>query len=194
MDGLEAKLKYFTARPNTSYTVTLMASEEAPLMLNLKSLLVGLGYALTSNRFDATAAGLLVIAFSKTADTATVVAVATVAVPVSVEGVSGVVLDKLEPTDVVDGKDTHPALFLAVMVYQPDANPLNTPVRLVKPELLMLKLLPNTVEVTFIVPVTTVAVGWVTDKVGAAGVAGCAFTTTLLAVDMQPPELMATRL
>ena len=80
------------------------------------------------------------------------------------------------------------------MLYCPEANPLNTPVRLVKPELPILKLFPNTVEVTFIVPVATVAVGWVTDKVGAAGVAGGAFNTTLLADDTQPALLMATRL
>jgi hypothetical protein len=79
------------------------------------------------------------------------------------------------------------------MPYKFGVNPLNTPVRLLCAELLMLKLLPNTVEVTFIVPVAKVVVGCVTDNEGAAGVAGGAFTTTLLADDPQPALLMATR-
>jgi hypothetical protein len=126
MDGLEAKLKYFSARTNMSYTVTLMVSEEALLMLSLKSLLVGLEYALTSNRFDARAAGVLVVAFSVTLGAATVVAVTTVASVFLPEAVC-VPLNKPDPTDSVDGKEMQPAIFLAVMLYVPVANPINTP-------------------------------------------------------------------
>jgi hypothetical protein len=49
MDDLLPNVNWLNDLPNTSYTVTLMVSEEAPLMLSLKWLLVGLGYALTSN-------------------------------------------------------------------------------------------------------------------------------------------------
>ena len=158
-----------------SYTVTLMVSEETLLMLSLKSVVVGLGYAPTSNRLDAMAEGTMGSTLTTTG--------AGVSVP----------LANPDPIYTCDGKDTQPALLLAVMPYRFGVNPLNTPVRLVKAEPLMLKLLPNTVEVTFIVPVPTVVVGWVTFKVGAEGVAGCTFTTTLLADDEQPSALMGVK-
>jgi hypothetical protein len=46
-----------------------------------------------------------------------------------------------------------------------------------------------------IVPVATVHVGCaVTEAVGAAGVAGCAFTVTLVTEDIQPLLFLAVRL
>ena len=45
-----------------------------------------------------------------------------------------------------------------------------------------------------IVPVATAQVGWVTVAVGADGVAGCAFTVTLVTADTQPALLLAVTL
>ena len=45
-----------------------------------------------------------------------------------------------------------------------------------------------------IVPVATAQVGCVTVAVGAAGVAGCAFTVTLVTADTQPALLLAVTL
>ena len=55
----------------------------------------------------------------------------------------------------------------------------------------MLKLLPKIDDITFIVPVATVAVGWVTVKLGDPGVAGWEFTVTNLAAEMQPAAFFA---
>ena len=48
--------------------------------------------------------------------------------------------------------------------------------------------------VTVIVPVATLQVGWVTLTVGAAGVAGCAFTVAAVIEEVQPALLLAVTL
>ena len=58
----------------------------------------------------------------------------------------------------------------------------------------MLKVNPVVEEVTVIVPVATLQIGCVTDAVGAAGVAGCALTVTLVAVEIHPAAFLAVRL
>jgi hypothetical protein len=70
---------------------------------------------------------------------------------------------------------------------------LNTPVVLVKDEelvLFMLKCNPVILDVTLMVPVATVHVGWVTLTVGAAGLAGFAFTIKVRPADTQPMEFL----
>ena len=44
----------------------------------------------------------------------------------------------------------------------------------------MLKLNPEVEELTAMVPVATVQVGWVIVKVGTAGIGGCGLTVTLV--------------
>jgi hypothetical protein len=113
-----------------SYTVTLMVSEEALLMFSLKSELLGLGYAPTSNKSDAMAAGTMGTVFSVTWGIATV-ELATVTGLLSETGVVCVPLANPEPIETVDGEDMQPTLLLAVMLHIPETNPLNTPLRLV---------------------------------------------------------------
>ena len=72
----------------------------------------------------------------------------------------------------LDAVEIHPDAFLAVMLYVPFDNPAKTPVVLVYVIPSILKLSPVLLEVTFIVPVETLQVGWDEDKVGVAGVAG----------------------
>ena len=49
-------------------------------------------------------------------------------------------------------------------------------------------------EVTVIVPVATAHVGWIILATGADGVAGCAFSVTLVASLIQPEAVFAVRL
>ena len=75
----------------------------------------------------------------------------------------------------------------------PGATNVNTPPdEYVVPSIL--KVNPVVEEVTVIVPVATVQVGCVTDAVGAAGVAGCAFTITLVGAEIHPAAFLAVRL
>ena len=58
----------------------------------------------------------------------------------------------------------------------------------------MLKVNPAVADVTVIVPVAVVHVGCVTVAVGADGVAGCAFTITLVGAEVQPAAFLAVKL
>ena len=58
----------------------------------------------------------------------------------------------------------------------------------------MLKVNPAVGDVTVIVPVATKHVGCVTVAVGADGVAGCAFTVTLVGAEVQPAAFLAVKL
>ena len=54
--------------------------------------------------------------------------------------------------------------------------------------------MPIVDDVTVICPVATVHVGCVTVAVGADGVAGCAFTITLVGAEVQPDPFLAVKL
>ena len=75
----------------------------------------------------------------------------------------------------------------------PGATDVNTPPdEYVVPSIL--KVNPVVEEVTVIVPVPMLQVGCVTDAVGAAGVASCAFTVTLVAAEIHPAAFLAVTL
>jgi hypothetical protein len=90
--------------------------------------------------------------------------------------------------------DIHPELFLAVTLNVPGDRAEKTPVVFVYVEPLVLKLNPVSDEVTVMVPVATVQVGWVILTDGAEGVAGCAFTVTEVADEVQPELFLAVTL
>ena len=58
----------------------------------------------------------------------------------------------------------------------------------------ILKLSPVVLEVTVMVAVAVAQVGWVMLMLGAEGVLGCAFTTALVALEVQPEALRAVTL
>lgn len=89
--------------------------------------------------------------------------------------------------------DVHPVLFLTVNVYVPAGSPLIVieevlPVVETFPGSLVSVQVPDGNPVNFTEPVETEQVGWVIVLiVGAAGITGCAFTTTFpVADDVQP--------
>ena len=82
--------------------------------------------------------------------------------------------------------EIQPAADFAVTEWVPGANPAKVPDAW--------SALPSTLyvaapaELTLTLPVDTKQVGFVMVAVGAAGVAGCALTTKLVAVEIQPAE------
>jgi hypothetical protein len=114
-----------------------------------------------------------------------------VAVIVGVDGVDGCAEIVFETTPLLQ-----PLAFVAVKLYDPDVNELNTPVVFViVPEAFdKLNVNPLVPLVTLIVPVETLHVGSVTDAVGVGGAVGGTRINTEVAGLVQPSEFVAVKL
>ena len=92
--------------------------------------------------------------------------------------------------------EMHPAAFVTVKLYVPAARPvivLVLPVPAIAPGLIVQ--LPEGRPFNTTDPVDKVQVGCVmVPTIGAAGVAGCAFTVTLIATEIHPAKFLAVRL